>query len=132
MFMSTAQRYEPGVLNTAGMYAMTASIRALLDVGMDTVASRIQMLRRVLCEKLGALGFELVGPKVGERSGGMVTVFHERANLSAVFRHLEKNGVTASLRHDRAGREHLRFSPHFYNTEDEFDQLVRLIREVLQ
>ena len=34
------------------------------------------------------------------------------------------------LRHNRAGRAHLRFSPHFYNTESELDRVVEAIAAV--
>jgi selenocysteine lyase/cysteine desulfurase len=40
---------------------------------------------------------------------------------------LEANGVVASLRHDRSGREYLRFSPHFYNTPEELLQVVEIL-----
>ena len=44
---------------------------------------------------------------------------------------LEKANVVSSLRHDGEGRDYLRFSPHFYNTEAEIDAAVRVLREAL-
>ena len=35
--------------------------------------------------------------------------------------------VVASLRYDREGRDYLRFSPHFYNTEAEIDRAVAVL-----
>lgn len=40
-FVPTAQRYEPGVLNAAGVYGMKAALELLLGVGVGNVASRL-------------------------------------------------------------------------------------------
>jgi selenocysteine lyase/cysteine desulfurase len=50
---------------------------------------------------------------------------------SELFRALEKAGVIASLRFDREGKEYLRFSPHFYNSEAELDRLAEILAEAL-
>jgi selenocysteine lyase/cysteine desulfurase len=39
--------------------------------------------------------------------------------------------VVASLRHDAQGREYLRFSPHFYNTEAELARVAALLEDAL-
>jgi selenocysteine lyase/cysteine desulfurase len=44
-----------------------------------------------------------------------------------LFAQLEKADVTCSLRHDREGRDYLRFSPHFYNTEAELDAALAVL-----
>ena len=59
------------------------------------------------------------------------TFRHETASSAALFAALEKANVVCSLRHDREGRDYLRFSPHFYNTEVEIDSAIRVLREAL-
>jgi hypothetical protein len=39
--------------------------------------------------------------------------------------------VTVSLRHDRAGRAFLRWSPHFYNTAAELAQAIDYVRQAV-
>jgi selenocysteine lyase/cysteine desulfurase len=39
------------------------------------------------------------------------------------FRRLQENGIAASLRENREGRKFLRFSPHCYNTESDFERV---------
>ena len=56
---------------------------------------------------------------------------HAIANSAALFVALEKAHVIASLRHDRKGRDYLRFSPHFYNTEAELDRAVEALKAAL-
>jgi cysteine desulfurase/selenocysteine lyase len=36
-------------------------------------------------------------------------------------------GVVTSLRTDRKGQKYIRFSPHFYNTDDELRRVVDLL-----
>ena len=47
--------------------------------------------------------------------------------MPALHAKLDQAGVACSLRHDRAGRAWLRFSPHFYNTEAELDTALALL-----
>jgi selenocysteine lyase/cysteine desulfurase len=130
-FVPTAQRYEPGVLNAAGVYGMKASLELLLEVGIDRVASRLISLKHVLLDLLEPMGFELMGVRDGPNASGITTVSHPDAPASSLIRALEAGGVVASLRHDAQGREYLRFSPHFYNTEAELARVAALLEDAL-
>ena len=131
-FVPTAQRYEPGVLNVAGVYGMVAAIALLSEVGMDVVAARLLELKAHLVGALEPLGFHVIGPRSGANASSITTFRHEHAGSAKLYTALEEAGVIASLRHDRAGRDYLRFSPHFYNTEEEIDRAVDVLRRALQ
>jgi cysteine desulfurase/selenocysteine lyase len=130
-FVPTAQRYEPGVLNTSGVYGMKAALELLLEQGVDRIAARLLELKAVLLGQLLPLGFEVLGPVLGPNASGITTVWHPHRPASTLFQALEAGGVVASLRHDRAGREYLRFSPHFYNTEAELFYVAEVLRGAL-
>jgi selenocysteine lyase/cysteine desulfurase len=123
-FVPTAQRYEPGVLNAAGIYGLKAAIELIASHGLETVAARLLELKAHLVARLEPLGFSILGPKSGANATSITTFRHSAASSTALFAALEKANVIASLRHDRAGRDYLRFSPHFYNTEAELDAAV--------
>ncbi len=74
------------------------------------------------------MGFEVFGPRAGPAASGMTTFRHPAADAKLLFRALEEHRVVASLRHDQAGRDYLRFSPHFYNTEEEIDRALGVLR----
>jgi selenocysteine lyase/cysteine desulfurase len=131
-FVPTARRYEPGVLNAAGVYGMKASLELLLGVGVERVAARLIRLKQVLLDLLEPLGFELMGVRGGVNASGITTVWHPDAPSSALMSALEAGGVVASLRHDAQGREYLRFSPHFYNTEAELARVAGLLEDALK
>jgi cysteine desulfurase/selenocysteine lyase len=130
-FVPTARRYEPGVLNTSGVYGMKAALELLLEQGGDWIASRLLELKAVLLRELSVLGFEVMGAATGPNASGITTVWHPERSASVLFQVLESNGVVASLRHDRSGREYLRFSPHFYNTEEELRAVAEILRGAL-
>ena len=130
-FVPTAQRYEPGVLNIVGTYGMMAAIELLAGAGIEAVGARLLELKAHLLAQIEPLGFRVLGPRQGSTASGMTTFRHETASSTALFAALEKAHVVCSLRHDREGRDYLRFSPHFYNTEAEIDSAVRVLREAL-
>ncbi len=130
-FLDTAARYEPGVLNLGPILGMQASLELLLAVGLEAVATRIGALIKRLSEGLGELGFQTAGPVEGRSASGILAVTHPSAEMSDLFQKLQNHRVTASLRHDRQRRAYLRWSPHFYTTEEEIDRTVELVRGML-
>ncbi len=130
-FHDTAQRYEPGVLNVAGVYGMRAAIEMLLNVGLDKVERRILELKSQIVSDLEPLGFEFIAPTSGPNISGITTFRHPHADMAALFRALEQNRIIASLRYDRAGLAYLRLSPHFYNTREELSRVAEVLRAAL-
>jgi cysteine desulfurase / selenocysteine lyase len=128
-FHETAQRYEPGVLNLAGVYGMRASLEMLQATGLDTVSSAVLDVRDHLHGLLEQMGFEFLSPPREEPlRSGIVTARHPRAASSLLFSALEKEQITASLRMARKSGEWLRFSPHFYNTRAEMERIAEVLR----
>lgn len=130
-FMPTAQRYEPGVLNFAGLYGMKAGIDLIQQIGIDRVAARLLGLKAYLIAKLEALGFEIIGQREGPAAHVITTCRHPRADHSALHAKLAEASIVCSLRQDRSGVSYLRFSPHFYNTEAEFDRVADVLKKAL-
>jgi selenocysteine lyase/cysteine desulfurase len=130
-FVPTAQRYEPGVLNVAGIYGMMAALELIASHGIAAIAARLLELKAHLVAQLDELGFQILGPRSGPAVTSTTTFRHPHVGSAALFAALEKENVIASLRHDREGRDYLRFSPHFYNTEAEIDAAAAVLRAQL-
>lgn len=134
VFPESGRRYEPGVLNVAGILGMSEAIRLLEEAGIERVAERILALKAALVGRLREMGFRAHGPAEGGRASGITSVWREDVQGSAaerVFRGLTARGVACSLRRDRSGRAYLRFSPHFYNTEEEIERAAEILRGLL-
>ena len=128
-FHETAQRYEPGVLNVAGVYGMKASLEMIATTGVPTISSMILDVRDHLDGLLEQMGFEFLSPKCDEPlRSGIVTARHPRVAPNVLFAALAKEKINASLRVDRASGEWLRFSPHFYNTRAEMERIADVLR----
>ena len=127
-FEETARRYEPGVLNIAGIYGMKASLEMLLAHGLDRVEDAILDARDYLQGLLREKGFEFLSPNEQDPlRSGILTARHPRIESGELFAKLEAGRVVASLRSLRDGSKWLRFSPHFYNTREEMARVAALI-----
>lgn len=130
-FEPGARRYEPGVLNAAGIFGMQAAIRMLTGYGIDSVSHRILSLKSRLIEGLGALGCSFLGPVDGPHASGITTFQHPRVPTHTLMAELTRHRITASHRHDRSGNEYIRLSPHFYNTGEEMDRVIHAVRQAV-
>ena len=127
-FVDSAQRYEPGVLNTPGIYGMLAAIEMLLEIGIVNVSERILHLRQRIADGVKQLGFQVLSPMSGPSRSGIVTFHHPDKPTKPFYDVLTKNNVIASHRFDRSGQDYLRFSPHFYNSDAEIDKVLEILR----
>jgi len=116
-----ARRFEPGTWNINGIRGMGESIGLLLEVGLDTVWSRVDALCQHLRGRLSGKGYTVVTPPgPSERSGIVAFDAPEDAGVHAqTVKTLAASQIVIA---DRMG--HLRASPHFYNTMDQMDQLA--------
>jgi cysteine desulfurase / selenocysteine lyase len=129
-FEKGGRRYEPGALNIAGTLGMKAGLELLLEKGIPQVSAQLLLLKTRLISGLEPLGFRFIGPVHGPNASGISTAYREEGSgppVEKVFEHLSARRICPSLRYDRAGRGHLRFTPHFYNTEAEMDQVIEEI-----
>lgn len=130
-FEPGGRRYEPGVLNAQGLLGMKASIDMLTGIGISNVAVRLIDLKVDLGKGLEELGFDVVGPRnLGESTG--ITTFTDRdspGSIGRLFEVLNEAGIVASHRHDREGLPYIRFSPHFYNTHAEIEEVLKVLAD---
>ena len=132
-FEEGGRRYEPGVLNIAGIYGMRASINLIRNQGIDSVSSLILERRDQLEMGLSDLGFEFLSPGRDEPlRSGILTARHPGRPPELLFAELEKAHVSASCRKTRDYGTWLRFSPHYYNTSSEMGRVLDILSESLK
>jgi len=119
-FLPTADRFEPGMFNVAGVVGASASLKMFLEIGPRNIEKRILSTTDYLVERLLQHGYNIYTPLEPESRSGIVTFRHPKA--SALFEHLQAHHVHVSLRNG-----FIRVSPHFYNTEEDIDCLVHLV-----
>jgi cysteine desulfurase / selenocysteine lyase len=130
-FHPTAQRYEPGTMNLIGISGMKAAIDLLLEIGIGRIAERILAIRARLIDGLRKFGFAVLGPTDGPNASGIITVSRPGTDMQALFERLTSEQIVCSPRQDRKGRQYIRFSPHFYNTQAEIDRVLEVLATVV-
>ena len=123
---SDARRYEAGSFNILGIAGLNAALGLLLEVGIAAIAADLTAKRTGLAAALQAKGYEVFFPE-GQQTGGITSCWREGTDMKAVGERLAAENIIASVRGDRAGRDYLRFSPHFYNTSSDLDLALELL-----
>jgi cysteine desulfurase/selenocysteine lyase len=127
-FRPGPHRFEAGTQNLLGLVGMNAAMELLLDLGIDNISAELLRKRAWLIPALQGKGWEVLGSKAGpEAASGIITMTHPDRDPPALFKKLEESGIFTSLRTDRKGRNYLRLSPHFYNTDGELQRVLEML-----
>ena len=123
-----ARRYEVGTANWLGLVGLHGAMELLLEIGIDQIAAELLRKRAWLVPALAAKGYTVLNPGVPTQNLGAIIALHREAtDLSALQQKLEQANVIVSLRADRSGRQYLRLSPHFYNTDTELHRVLEML-----
>ncbi|HEX2196071.1 MAG TPA: aminotransferase class V-fold PLP-dependent enzyme [Actinomycetota bacterium] len=115
-----------GTANFLSFRAWTASVELLLDVGIEQIAAHDDRLVERVAAGLVDLGFTLVSPRSGGSRSTLVLFSHrDPARNGAIKAALDESGVHVA---ERDGK--LRISPHLYNTEEEVDRALDVLRDL--
>jgi len=115
--------WETGTGPVALVHGLEASLKLLSEVGISTIQAHLEKLTDHLCEQLRNTNYEVVSSRrKGEKS--QIVCIRNTAGLSSMdlYSHLRKRNIVTAPRGDR-----LRISPHFYNTLEEIDELVKAL-----
>ncbi len=121
-WLPDSRRFEAGSLNTNGIYALRAAIDLLLEIGIETVRDRALAVAAKLAEGLESIGWK--APLLGSPIVGATPPDVEKSILW-YHRRLEEQGIVCAPREGL-----LRFSPHFYNDENEVEGVVDALRSL--
>ena len=118
-FKRDARRYEPGSLNLAGIVGLRAALQLILECGIERIEERVLGLAERAIAYGTKAGFSVLGATEGKGLSGIVSLSTGGRDVAKLHAKLEVARVVTSLRYCRDGRQCLRLSPHFYNTEEE-------------
>ncbi len=114
----SAERFQPGSLNSAGIYALNASLGLFRDFGTDKVEENVLANSKQLIAELERIGIEpLLSVSDGKYISGIVSFRHKEAN--SILEVLQEKKIEAAVREGI-----LRISPHFYNNTEDIGRLI--------
>lgn len=123
-----ARRYEPGTNSLVHLVGLHAALELLLEIGVDNIASELLRKRAWLIPALQAKGYVVLQADAPPaQAGGIISFFRDQTDLPALHQKLAAARIVTSLRADRTGRNYLRISPHFYNTDAELHRFLALL-----
>jgi len=122
----SSRRFECGSPNMLGIHALSASLSLLLEVGMDSVESRLRKNVQTLLNGLKCINnLTFHSPIQTDFRAGIVTFSISGIDNATLLKGLfEKEVICAS----RGGG--IRFSPHFYTPEDKLLKAIDIVYEL--
>lgn len=114
----SAERFQPGSLNSAGIYALNASLKLFMDFGIDNVEENVLANSVHLISELKRIGIEPLIPESREKYlSGIVSFRHK--NAYSILEILQEKKIETAVREGI-----MRISPHFYNNSEDIGKLI--------
>ncbi|MHB2149264.1 aminotransferase class V-fold PLP-dependent enzyme [Calditrichota bacterium LG25] len=121
-FLPDARRFEYGTSNFIGITALSASVELLMEANPDKIQEHLFKLGEILVEELEKMGLRFVNTKDRHHWSGIYSF--KAARAEKLFEEFEKHQVVVSLRNGL-----IRLAPHFYNNEQEIEQVIKIIKK---
>ena len=118
-----ADRYEGGTHNMAGFAGLAASLRLLLETGVERLSARLLEVTDHLCERLRQAGADVASSREAEHRSGIVAFTRAGCDPAEAKRLCRQRGVILNA---RAGR--IRVSPHVYTSADDIERMLDAVR----
>jgi selenocysteine lyase/cysteine desulfurase len=117
-----ARSFEIGTHPYHDYYGMRESLKLLLEVGIENIEKRVFALTDLLIKKLEHTTYSILSPLENCQRSAILSIGGK--NLDQAFSSLTEEGIFVSKREGG-----IRVSPHFYNTEEEIEKLVDVLKK---
>ena len=125
----SATRFELGTPHFQNIVALKAAIKYTSKIGTKQIEKRILGLTNYLIDKLVNMDIEILSPVAEKKYRSGIIVFKpKKENPSQIVMKLQKmNQIIVSAR-----GKGIRVSPHFYNNEEDIDNLISALVNILK
>jgi selenocysteine lyase/cysteine desulfurase len=122
-FADDATRFEFSTMAYGCAVGLATAIDYLLGVGVETIFDWNTNLSDLLISGLDQLGADVISPRSGPERTSIVAARFVDTDVDGLVHALDEAGVVASARMGA-----LRFSPHLYNTTDDINRALEVLR----
>lgn len=120
-------RFECGSPNMLGIHALNASLGLIHEIGVDTIASELELRMRYLTTQLSNIkGLTFLSPTESALRGGIITFNIDQVDSNKLYIALMSAGVICA---SRGGG--IRFSPHFYTPKKVMDTAIDILNDLI-
>lgn len=117
--------FQTGTINTAGLISLNASIKLFKEFSYQEIENRILDNSGYLIDRLCSIGIKPMADVQRKYLSGIVSFKY--GNVQKVYEYLDDRNISCAV---RAGA--LRISPHFYNTEEDIDKFIDVLKEAVK
>lgn len=127
-FKPEARRFEESAVSWFDIAAFSAALDLLNEFGIEEISERVLHLSAYMGAGLNKLGFRVVDPwpRSSRESSGIVSIL-PGTPADETVKLLREAGIVARL-----FRKLVRFSAHFYNTEEELDTVLDFLDKKIE
>jgi kynureninase len=125
-YADAPERFQSGTPNVPSIYSARAGYEIVGEIGVPAIREKSLRLTRRLIDLAKEAGFRVNTPEADHERGGSVVI--DVPNGKAVADELIRREVIVDYR-PGAG---IRMAPHFYNTVEEIDHAMSVLRGLVQ
>src|SRR5581483_10962479 len=118
-------KFMSGTQNIPALYAAQPGLKIIREIGVEPIREKSVRQTTRLIELADQHGWRVNTPRDPRKRGGTVSI--DMPNSQEVAGELLKRNILVDFR-PRAG---VRFSPHFYNTDEEIETAIGAVEEIL-
>ncbi|HEX8813318.1 MAG TPA: aminotransferase class V-fold PLP-dependent enzyme, partial [Terracidiphilus sp.] len=124
-YSPTIYRFTQGTPNIPALEVARPGVKIIAEVGVERIREKSKRQTALLIDMADQRGWRVNTPRDPERRGGTVSI--DMPNAPQVCAELLKRDVLVDYR-PKAG---VRFSPHFYNSDEELRKAIVTVEEIL-
>jgi len=125
-YTDSQYRFMNGTLHIPSLEAARPGVKIINEVGVDRIRAKSRRQTAKLIELADQHGWRVNSPRDPEKRGGTISI--DMPDAPEVCRALLKRDILVDYR-PKAG---VRFSPHFYNTDEEIEVAINAVEEILK
>ena len=118
-------KFMNGTPHVPALYAAQPGLRIIQEIGVEAIREKSKRQTARLIQLAEQHGWRVNTPRDPEKRGGTVSI--NMPNSQEVCGELLKRDILVDFR-PKAG---VRFSPHFYNTDEELETAISAVEEIL-
>jgi selenocysteine lyase/cysteine desulfurase len=117
-----ARRFQGGIPNLAGIVGALAGIKLIEQIGQEFIERRVLELTGYAIEGLESIGVDILTPRKAEERAGIV--FFRIQDSKGLFNKLKEEHIYCG-----SFLSGIRIDPNFYNTFEEIEKFLHVVRK---
>jgi kynureninase len=124
-YAPTIYRFTQGTPNIPALHVARPGLKIIAEIGVEKIREKSKRQTAKLIAMADRHGWRVNTPRDPERRGGTVSI--DMPNAQQVCAELLKRDILVDYR-PKCG---VRFSPHFYNSDEELTQAIAAVEHIL-